>query len=202
MAPLVLTQNMRVNVEIRDPAAPFLRELADATNESAYLTVKDGDLALYIYAVESPRRLLARTAVGDHAHLHCTSVGKAILACLDDDEVEAIVRRTGLPAYTQTTHAQLHSLLVDLRKIRERGYALDCGEHEDGTYCIGAPVLGSRGRVLGACSISGTDPDITGAREPVLAAAVVRTAQRISRHTGYVPSSPGLMHGLSNGVMV
>lgn len=59
-----LTQAVRVNVELRDRAAPLLRELADATRESVYLTVRDGDFALYIYAVESPRRLLARTAYG------------------------------------------------------------------------------------------------------------------------------------------
>ena len=111
-AALVLTQSIRVNVEVRDPAAPFLRQLADATDESVYLTVRDGDYALYIYAIESPRRLLARTAVGYHAHLHATSVGKAMLAWLDEDEVEAIAARTGLPAYTPGTLTTIAALLA------------------------------------------------------------------------------------------
>ncbi len=195
-AALVLTQHIRVNVEVRDPAAPFLRQLADATDESVYLTVKDGDYALYIYAVESPRRLLARTAVGDRAHLHATSVGKAILAGLDDDEVLAIVARTGLPAYTPATLTTPTALLAALAAIRTRGYATDCGEHEQGTYCIGAPVLGGRGRVIGSCSLSGTDPEIVGTREAALAALVTETARQISRHMGYVPASPGMLNGL------
>ena len=82
---------------------PLLRELADTCRESVYLTVLDGDYALYIYAVESPNRLMARTAVGDRAHLHCTSVGKAMLAYLPAEEVEAIVQRSGL-ACLQRAH--------------------------------------------------------------------------------------------------
>lgn len=199
---LALTQHIRVNVEIRDPAAPFLRQLADATNESVYLTVKDGDYVLYIYAVESPRRLLARTAVGDRAHLHATSVGKAILACLDDDAVLALAQRTGLPAYTPTTLTTPAALLAALNEIRARGYALDCGEHEQGTYCIGAPVLGMRGRVLGSCSLSGTDPEITGSKLAALSSQVVHTAQQISRHMGYVPASPSMVNGLPTSVRV
>ncbi|MBN1135619.1 MAG: helix-turn-helix domain-containing protein, partial [Anaerolineae bacterium] len=67
-----LTQAVRINVELRDRAAPLLRRLADAARQSVYLTVLDDDYGLYIYAVESPHRLLARTAVGDRVALHCT----------------------------------------------------------------------------------------------------------------------------------
>lgn len=195
-AALMLTQNIRVNVEVRDPAAPFLRQLADATNESVYLTVKDGDFALYIYAVESPRRLLARTAVGDRAHLHATSVGKAILAGLSADEVRAVIARTGLPAYTAATIVTEAALFAALDDIRVRGYATDRGEHEPGTYCIGAPILGMRGRVVGSCSLSGTDPEIVGARREELALLVTRATQQISRLMGYVPASPGKLAGV------
>ncbi len=69
-AVIVMTQSVRVNVELRDRAAPHLRELADQCAESVYLTIRDGDYVLYIYAIESSRRLIARTAVGDRAYLH------------------------------------------------------------------------------------------------------------------------------------
>ena len=67
---IALTQAVRINVELRDVAAPLLRALAEACRESVYLTVLDGDCALYIYAVESSDRLRARSAVGDRVHLH------------------------------------------------------------------------------------------------------------------------------------
>ncbi|MBK8021277.1 MAG: IclR family transcriptional regulator [Chloroflexi bacterium] len=85
---IALTQNVQVNVELRDRAAPLLRALADASRESVYLTVRDGDAVLYIYAIESSQRLMARTAVGDHAPLYCTSVGKAIIAYLPPEEID------------------------------------------------------------------------------------------------------------------
>ena len=184
---LPLTQAMRVNVEIRDPAAPLLRQLADACKDSAYLTVRDGDYALYIYAVESPQRLIARTAIGDRVHMHCTSVGKAILAQLPEGECEGVLARAGMPAFTAATVTDPAALRPRLEAIRRQGYALDEGEHEDGVYCIGAPIFDATGSVLGACSVSGIDPDITGARRAEFSKLVVGAAQQISRHMGFVP---------------
>ena len=187
-APLALTQNIRVNVEIRDPAAPILRKLADYAHETVYLTVKDGDYALYIYAVESPQRLLARTAIGDRVPLHCTSVGKAILAHLPGEEIEAIVGRVGLPVFTKNTLDNLDDLQKELTHTRRCGYSLDIEEHEMNTYCIGAPVFDRKGRVIGACSISGVSPAIVGDRLEDLSASVINAAQEISRRMGYVPT--------------
>jgi DNA-binding IclR family transcriptional regulator len=185
---IVLAQSARVNVEIRDRAAPLLRQLADLSNESTYLTVREQDHVLYIYAVESPRRLLARTAVGDRVPMYCTSVGKAILAYLDKSEVAEIVERTGLKPFTPNTLTELEKLLEDLSLTRQRGYALDRSEHELNVYCVGAPIFGSDGQVFGACSVSGIDPEILHSRLPELSNQVILTAQDISRRMGYVPT--------------
>lgn len=188
-ASLTLTQKIRVNVEIRDPAAPLLRKLADSFHESVYLTVKDGDYALYIYAVESPRRLLARTAVGDRVPLHCTSVGKAILASLPLEHVEGIVDRVGLPAFTEATITDFDTLRRELEETRSRGYSIDRGEHEKNTYCVGAPIFNAKGRVIGSCSVSGADPTIVEERLSDLSSLVIYTAQQISRRMGFVPDT-------------
>ena len=183
-----LTQAVRINAELRDRAAPLLRELADACRESAYLVALDGDHALYIYAVESPRRLLARTAVGDRVSLHCASTGKAILSSMSKEEVAGIVGRAGLPQFTETTITDVDALHRELEQTRERGYSIDRGEHEAGIYCVGAPILDARGRAIGSCSVSGLDPEIIGARLQELSAHVMHTAQQISRRMGYVPA--------------
>ena len=187
-APLALTQKIRVNVEIRDPAAPLLRELADYSRESVYLTVKDGAYALYIYAVESPQRLLARTAVGDRVPLHCTAVGKAMLAFLTEQELEEIVDSVGLPTFTENTLDHLEALAEELARTRQRGYSLDREEHEVRTFCIGAPIFDRTGQVIAACSISGSSPAIVLDRLDDLSAQVVHTAQEISRRMGFVPT--------------
>jgi DNA-binding IclR family transcriptional regulator len=184
---LPTTQNIRVNVEIRDPAAPLLRELADRTRESVYLTVRDGNQALYIYAVESPKRLLARTAVGDRVSLHCTSVGKAILAFLPDEEIEQIISSEGLEPYTENTIVDKDELLKELGETRARGYSIDNAEHEDNTYCVGAPIMNRKGEVIASCSVSGQDISIVRDKLESLAAEAIYIAQEISRRMGYVP---------------
>jgi DNA-binding IclR family transcriptional regulator len=185
---VALTQGVRVNVEIRDRAAPLLRDLADTCHESAYLAVFDHDRCLYIYGVESPRRLLARTATGDRSPLHCTALGKAILAFLPSKEMEATIERVELSRFTDATIVDLEALRQELLQIRASGYSLDRAEHERGTYCIGAPIFNERGMVIGGCSISGTDPAIIRDRLASLAPAVMNTGLEISRRMGYVPS--------------
>ena len=185
--PLILTQTIRVNVEIRDPAAPLLRELADQTRESVYLTVRNGNYALYIYAIESPKRLLARTAVGDQVPLHCTSVGKAMLAFLPAEELQTVIAKQRLQAFTKNTIVDKHTLISELEKTRLRGFSIDNGEHEENTYCIGAPIKNKKGEVIAACSISGQDLSIVSEKIDNLTREVLFYAQEISRRMGFVP---------------
>lgn len=183
-----LSQSVRVNVELRDRVAPLLRELADTCHESAYLTVLENNHALYIYAIESSTRLLARSAVGDTVSLHCTSVGKAMLAFLPEPRVNEIIECEGLPAYTEHTLTDAAALKHELDRTRARGYSTDDQEHELGTFCIGAPILDHHGQVIGALSISGADPEIVGSKVEALSARVINTAAEASRHMGYVPT--------------
>jgi DNA-binding IclR family transcriptional regulator len=186
---LALSQSVRVNVEIRDRAAPHVRALADLAGESVYLTLREGDRILYIYAVESSRRLIARTAVGDRMPMHCTGVGKAILGHLPEAEVRGILDRVGMPRVTPNTITDLDVLLEELRVIHERGYSYDNSENEIGNYCVGAPIFGAQGQVIGGCSIAGTDPEIIGSRAAELSRALTSTCLDISRNLGYVPAS-------------
>lgn len=185
-----LTQSVRVNAELRDRAAPMLRNLADTVHESVYLTVLDGDFALYIYAIETPSRLMARTAVGERSLLHCTGVGKAMLAFLPPETVKEIVKRQGLPAFTDSTITTIGDLMADLANTKKRGYSVDQQEHEVGTYCIGAPIFDISGQVIGACSVSGQDANIVNSRTSELAGKLLYAALEVSRQMGYIPTRP------------
>jgi DNA-binding IclR family transcriptional regulator len=191
-----LTQNVRINVDLRDRAAPLLRELSDSCRESVYLTILDDYKGLYIYAVELPGRLLARTAVGDRGHLHSTAVGKAILSCLPNDAVLEVIQQVGLPKFTEATITNQSDLLDEMAAISQRGYSRDCAENEVGLYCVAAPIFDQRGTVIAACSVSGSNPEIIGARESDLSKQVMFTAQEISRRMGYIPSRVSSLKGL------
>lgn len=136
---LPLTQCVRVNVQVRDRAAPLLRTLAQETHESVYLTVRHNDYGLYIYGVESAKRLLARTAVGDLTPMHYTSVGKAYLARLSREEVEAIVERIGLPGATVYTITNLADLHADLARTRHAVTRLTTRNMSWGLFALAPP---------------------------------------------------------------
>ena len=94
-----LTQAVRVNVELRDRAP--CSASSTVCRESVYLTVLDHDHVLYIYAVETPQRLLARTAVGDRVSPHCTA-GQGDLSQLPAEQVASLVQRTAWRATRRT----------------------------------------------------------------------------------------------------
>jgi DNA-binding IclR family transcriptional regulator len=84
--------------------------------------------------------------------LHCTSIGKAVLATMPDDEVRALLARTGLPARTAHTITDVDALIAELADVRGRGFAEDHEENEAGVRAVGAAVFDHTGQVFGAVS--------------------------------------------------
>ncbi|MDX6366665.1 MAG: IclR family transcriptional regulator, acetate operon repressor, partial [Nocardioidaceae bacterium] len=117
-------------------ARPWLTSLVEELGETANFGTLDGDRATYIAQVPSRHSMRMFTEVGRRVHLHCTGVGKALLAQLDDKEVGALVRRTGLPAETTYSITDPDVLADELGKIREQGFAVDDGEQEIGVRCV------------------------------------------------------------------
>ena len=183
-----ISQNAKVNVELRDQAAPFIRELGDFCNESIYLATRYGNAIFYIYAIETSRRLLSRSVVGMQAMMHCTGIGKAFLAFLSEEEIDRIISKAGLPGFTESTITERAKLIDELREIRVNGYAIDNEEHEENTFCIGAPIFNNAGKVIASCSVSGTDKEIINSRKKIILPQLITTAMRISRFMGYVPA--------------
>jgi DNA-binding IclR family transcriptional regulator len=183
-----LTQSVLVNVHIRDRIAPLLRQLNDETQKSVYLTVPDNDMSLYIYAIETHHRLLARSAVGDRAPLHCTGVGKALMAFLPAEEQQRITENVGLPGFTDTTITDPVALREELEATYERGYSVDNQEHEIGSFCVGAPIFDAKANAVASCSLAGDDPAIIGEQRELYARKIGYIAQEASRRLGFVPS--------------
>ncbi len=137
--------------EIQGP----LEELALAAQETASAGVVDGDSVLYIAIVRGQRELGIQSSPGTRHPLHCTSLGKAMLAHLPWREAEALLRSRQLTALTQHTIVHLSELRREFEDVRRRGYAVDDEERHEGVYCIGAPIFDHSGSVVGALSVSG-----------------------------------------------
>ena len=123
--------------------------------------------------------------LGSKAIAHCGAAGKALLAFLAEDEVEDLIKRRGLKAFTRNTLTTPTQLRNGLQLVRERGYAIDNEEFEEGLECIGAPVRDYSGKVVAAMSIAGPASRITEDKVPVLARSVIDAAQELSAELGY-----------------
>ena len=183
-----LTQAVRINVQLRDRAAPLLRILSDYCHESVYLAIKDGDQCLYIYAIESSDRLLARSAIGEVGPMYCSSIGKAILSFMPENEVNSIIENEVLVKYTDNTITDPVVLRKELAEGRQKGFCVDNSEHEHDVYCIGAPIFNEHAEPIAACSISGTDVELLSSKLVKFSAVLRYTAQEISRRMGFIPS--------------
>jgi DNA-binding IclR family transcriptional regulator len=193
-----MTQGVLVNVDIRDRAAPFLRELAENCKDTVYLTVPDGYYCLYIYAIESIQRLQARSAIGNRVPYHCTSVGRALLAHMPQNRVEEIISVTGLPKYTDLTITTKDELYAELENIRKQGYGIDLGQHDENVYCIGAPIFGERGQVIASCSLASLNQEMVKEKLDLYSTYLLYTTQEISRRMGYVYDNTNYQHIIEN----
>lgn len=133
-------------------------------------------------------RMVSR--VGGMIPLHCTAIGKSVLAAMPDHEVKEIIGRTGLRRVGPATHTTIGALLEDLRSIRARGWALDNAENEPHLRCVGAPVRDEHGRAIGGVSVSALEFELTAPRIREVSEQVVDAAARISANLGYPGRTP------------
>ena len=140
--------------ELRLAARPLLTSLVEATRETANLSVLDDTAAVYIETAASPQVVRLFTVVGNRVPLHATGAGKALLASLPQVKRDALLERTELRPHTGKTLVDRASLARALDETRERGYAIDDEEYDEGVRCV-AVAVGPIGAPIAALSISG-----------------------------------------------
>lgn len=175
----------QTDLEIRRVASPFLKKLNAELDETVHLTVLEGNEVLYVDCLESSKRLRTYSVIGVKAPLYCTSVGKAILAFLDDEDQDRILNTITLEKFTENTITDKSFFKDELRTIAQRGYALDNMEHEEGLRCVGAPIRNHAGKVFAAISVSGPSQRITLGNVSEIGKVVMTQAEKISEQLGY-----------------
>jgi IclR family acetate operon transcriptional repressor len=140
-------------------AAPHLRLVVDELGETANLAMLDGDQVAYVAQVPGRHSMRMFTEVGRRVLPHCTAVGKALLAEAPEDDVRALLARTGMPRHTENTVVDAAAFTAELASTRSRGYAVDEGEQEVGVRCVAVAVPQATVRL--AVSVSGPEPRMT-----------------------------------------
>jgi IclR family KDG regulon transcriptional repressor len=163
---------------LRDAVQPEMHDLSERFGETVNLAILAQKAIVYIDIVDQGRAPRTEARVGQRHPVHSTSLGKAIAAHLPDDELEALCMPL-LPARTIHTLTDGRFLRRQVGDIRQRGYALDMGENEDGHVCIGVPILDDRGRPVAAISLSAPDSRLAPARRLEAAAALRESVGRV-----------------------
>ena len=173
-------------LDVRRVAHPHLRNLARERQVTADLATVYGQEVLYLERrVGHPTAMLG-DVVGRRVPLHCTSLGKVLLAFMPSPDREHLVDALDLKPYTPHTIVDPDQLIEELNRIRDRGYAEDLQEFHLGSFCVAAPIQGHEGQALAAISLMlpvGEDIRVHDHKDE--ARAVIETAQAISRELGY-----------------
>jgi DNA-binding IclR family transcriptional regulator len=178
-------------IDLRESLRPLLEILAAKSAETANLVILQGLEAVYVDHVIGTKVAKLFTQVGQRVPLHCTAVGKALLAFAPPQERVALSSRMTLTRFTKKTFVTRKALAEELMAVRAAGYAVDREEHEDGVACLAAPVFDSSGRVAAAIGVSGPSGRVL-TLVGVLAKTVQTCAAQASRSLGY---SSGIVPG-------
>lgn len=142
------------SIELPGLAEPHLERLVKATGESSSMSVLDGDDIVYISRVAATRIMAVAINVGTRFPAYATSMGRVLLAALDDTELEARLARIGTDRPAPATVSSIAELRRRIEDVRVRGHALVDQELEPGLRAIAVPVRDRSGAVVAAINVS------------------------------------------------
>lgn len=174
-------------VKIREVALPILHSMVDQTRLTIHLAILDQGEAVLVNKVEPPGLLRLATWIGKRMDLHCTGVGKALLAYQPTAQLDQLIAQHPLPRHNENTIASARKLKEQLKISRQRGYTFDDEEDEIGLRCIGASIFDHENRPIAAISVAGTTTQITDENRNKLAELVKSAALAISKNLGFQP---------------
>jgi len=187
LACLELASAYYTSNDLRKVALPELEALRDDVKETVHLAILDNMEVVYLEKLPGLHAIgLMGSRVGGRAPAYCTGVGKVLLAFSNARAIREHFLSHPFRPFTMKTITTIEALEKELENVRQKGYALDRGEHEFEVRCVAAPIYDINGNVVAAISISGP----AGRMEPLennqeLIQKVCQTARAISEKLGY-----------------
>jgi len=181
-----LSRNLLAENEVSRLIRRTLTQISATTHETLHFSVLDGDEAVLVQLVKGTQLVTVDFQIGDRVLLHCTSIGKVLLAFQDIRYIEQIIA-SGLPKLAGNTITEPVEFRKELQRIRSQGYAIDDREFSDNMRCIAVPVFEGGNRVNGGISISGPDSRFTLEKLEELKTPLLDAAWKLSKQLGGVP---------------
>ncbi len=179
-------QRVIAKTNLREISRPYLEQLAKDSGETINLSVFSGTEITYIDKIESLSPLKIAISVGTRLPVHCTGMGKAILAFLESDELEEILNSVEYVKLTPNTAGSKEELMERLAQVKAKGYSMDNEEFLTGLISFAAPIFDFHDQPIAALSLSSPkmrfDPLTQG---DLYRDMVVNTAAEISKKMGH-----------------
>jgi len=178
-------------------ATPVLSRLAQTSEETAHLSIRDGDEGVFIAKVEAEHNVRLHTPLGRRVPLHAGASMKILLAFLPDNEIEDYASRFNSSRPPESVRVDAARLLTDIRRIRKQGYCVTRSEQTLGAAGVSAAVRDHSGRVVAGITISGPEGRFSQNKVHEFADLVVDAAAGLSAKLGYAndgaqPLNPAL----------
>jgi len=136
-----------------EAARPVLERISEQLHESSSMSMLDGGEIVYVARAAASRIMAAGLSVGSRLPAYCTSMGRILLAALQDDQLEAYLRDLKPKAYTPKTITRIPQLKKAILQVRNDGYAIVDEELEAGLRSIAVPVSARNNQVLAAINV-------------------------------------------------
>jgi IclR family acetate operon transcriptional repressor len=156
---LTLSASVLNRNRLRLEALPHLQSLAEIAQDRVNLGILYRNQVLYLAGVEKPSLPALYSRFGHTAPAHCSSLGKAILACWAPEDVRTLLGAEPLTQHTPHSITDEARFFEDLELTKRRGYALDQEEHVIASNCVAMPIMDAANRPGGAIGISGRSVD-------------------------------------------
>jgi DNA-binding IclR family transcriptional regulator len=183
---LVMAGKVLRPVDTVERARPALRALREESACTVHLAMVVGDELVYVDKVEANKPYRMPSRLGMSLSVHCSAIGKAVLASMAVSELDALMGRIRLAARTPNTITTPERLRAELAEARRTGYGFDDEENEIGIRCVGAAIRDHTGAVVGGISASTLAMEHTMAQLADLAPRVLHAADEVSVALGYV----------------
>jgi IclR family transcriptional regulator, KDG regulon repressor len=182
---LRLADIRRRQTNVHDVAAPAMRDIRNAVNETVILSVRAGDSRVHIDFVEGLHAMRRMADLGVPAPLYAGAASKVLLAGMDDEEIEAYLDRTDLTAFQDATITDRTVLWREVRSIRRRGFAESKGELFAGGGALAAPIKDFSGRTIAVLDILTPEHRYTDEHRERCIAILLEGTHRASEKLGY-----------------
>ena len=168
-------------IALRDVALPVLRDLTAVTGLTSRVAVLEAPHVVVIGRVDAESNAVRfATNLFKRELMHCSAVGKAMLAAIPEPEARGFLLQAGMPQKTRHTVTDVDALVRELAGVRGKGYSVDDEEDAEGVICIGAPIVRVDGGCAGAISVTGLKVDVPAWRLHQIGESVHEHAERVS----------------------